>query len=507
MISSSLVIHRLADTPFEHYGTPYATYRIAVIFVFPSFQSFFFFSASSQAIDSFGGAGGIPYICYLFPNSLDMLFATNNLRASCSWCDRRVFFLFLTFLFLVIAALLSFHPTVGQLPRKLINHHPIPSHDRTDSASWTFDPTRDAENYGLSHAQCSSAFPKLYTSIHEMVARHSSNPIKQNHLDAKLTGNAAVTLPVKVMIFEGELFVTDDEGMTDYYGTRLFATLDSIHRALVAFPDRAQLPNCEFIISWGDQPAHGAPLWGYTKKDTPDYYDTWLMPDFGFFSWPEPKTGAYTKVRRAMKKLETDLPFEKKIPKLVWRGALLVEDRGKLLEQTQDKDWADVRTINWQDPKDLEENHVALPEHCRYMFIAHVSGLSWSGQGKYVRNCHSVVVSHTLEWREIYDSALVYSGPEQNAVRVADDWSDLEATMETLLVNTTAAEKIADNAQVMLRDRYLTPAAEACYWRKLIQGYASVSFEPELYEADGRTLRGVPYESFTLLRKIHWDAY
>ena len=436
-----------------------------------------------------------------------MLFPTNNLRASCSWCDRRVFFLFLTFLFLVIAALLSFHPTVGQLPRKVINNHPISSHDRTDSASWTFDPTRDAENYGLSDAQCSSAFPKLYTSIHEMVARHSSNPIKQKHLDAELTGNAAVTLPVKVMIFEGELFVTDDEGMTDFYGTRLFATLESIHRALVAFPDRAQLPNCEFIISWGDQPAHGAPLWGYTKKDTPDYYDTWLMPDFGFFSWPEPKTGAYTEVRRAMEKLETDLPFGKKIPKLVWRGALLVEDRGKLLEQSQDKDWADVRTINWQDPKDLEENHVALPEHCRYMFIAHVSGLSWSGQGKYVRNCHSVVVSHTLEWREIYDSALVYSGPEQNTVRVADDWSDLEATMETLLANTTAAEKIADNAQVMLRDRYLTPAAEACYWRKLIQGYASVSFEPELYEADGRTLRGVPYESFTLLRKIHWDAY
>lgn len=437
-----------------------------------------------------------------------LLFPTNNLRASCSWCDRRLFFLFITFLFLLIAALLSFHPTIGQFPRKLINHHPISSpHDRTDTASWTFDPIRDGENYGLSDAECSSAFPKLYTSIHEMVARHSSNPIKQNHLDAKLSGDAAVTLPVKVMIFEGEIFVTDDQGMTDFYGTRLFATLDSIHRALVAFPHRAQLPNCEFIISWGDQPAHGAPLWGYTKKDTPDYYDTWLMPDFGFFSWPEPKTGAYSEVRRAMKQLETDRPFEKKIPKLVWRGALLVEDRGKLLEQTQDKDWADVRTINWQDPKDLEENHVALPEHCRYMFIAHVSGLSWSGQGKYVRNCHSVVVSHTLEWREIYDAALVYSGPEQNAVRVADDWSDLDATMETLLANTTAAKKIADNAQVMLRDRYLTPAAEACYWRKLIQGYASVSFEPELYEADGRTLRGVPYESFTLLRKIRWDAY
>ena len=439
-----------------------------------------------------------------------MLFAT-HLRACSSCCDRRVFFLLLSSLFLLTAALLSFHPSVSQLPRQLIDKHisssSSSSHDPASSASWVFDPRKDGENYGLSEAQCSSAFPKLYTSIHEMVARHASNPIKESDMDVKMSGDHAVTLPVKVMIFEGEIFVVDDEGMTDYYGTRLFATLDSIHRALVAFPDRAQLPNCEFIISWGDQPAFGPPVWAYTKKDTPDYYNTWLMPDFGFFSWPEPKTGAYTEVRRAMKKLEADVPFEKKVPKLVWRGAALIDDRAKLLEQSKDKEWADVRSINWGDPKDLEEHHLALPEHCRYMFIAHVSGLGWSGQGKYIRNCHSIVVSHTLEWREIYDSALVYSGPEQNTVRVADDWSDLEATMTSLLANTTTAKTIADNAQTMLRDRYLTPAAEACYWRKLIQGYASVSFEPKLYEDDGKTLRGVPYESFTLLRKVHWDAY
>ena len=106
-----------------------------------------------------------------------------------------------------------------------------------------------------------------------------------------------------------------------------------------------------------------------------------------------------------------------------------------------------------------------------------------------------------------YHSALIYSRPEQNAVRVADDRFDLEATMKALIANTTMAKTIADNARDVLRDRYLTPAAEACYWRRLIQGYASVSLDPKLYEADGKTLRGVPYESFTLLRRVHWDAY
>ena len=429
------------------------------------------------------------------------------LHAGNFWRDRRVFFLSLLFLSFVALALLSFHPFARrQPPRQFLQSHTL-STDETTSASWLFDPIQDAENYGLSDAQCASAFPKLYPSIHEMVARHSSNPIQAKHLDTKMTGQHAVTLPVKAMIYQGELFVIDDQGMMEYYGTRLFATLDSLHRALVSFPHRKQLPSCEFIISWGDQPAHGPPVWAYTKKDTSDYYDTWLMPDFGFFSWPEPRTGAYTEVRRAMRKLDSNLAFENKVPKLVWRGARLVDDREKLLAQSQDKAWSDVRSINWEDKEDLEKHHLDLADHCRYMFVAHVSGFSWSGQGKYIRNCHSVVVSHTLEWREIYDSALVYSGPEQNAVRVADDWSDLGLTMEKLLGNITAAQKIADNAQTELRERYLTPAAEACYWRKLIQGYASVSFEPELYEADGRTLRGVPYESFTLLRKVHWDAH
>ena len=434
-----------------------------------------------------------------------MLLATNS-RASGSWCDRRVVSLSVGSLLILTAALLYFHPFTRQLPRRIISCE-IEPHDRAASASWTFDPAKDGENYGLADAQCSAAFPKLYSSIHEMVERHAENPIRAKDLDGKMTGENAVTAPVKAMIYEGELFVVSDEGMTDYYGTRLFATLDALHRALVSYPDRAQLPNCEFVISWGDKPALGVPVWGYTKKDTEEYYDTWLMPDFGFFSWPEPKTGAYTEVRRAMRKMEEDLPFEKKTPKLVWRGATLIEDRGKLLEASRDKDWADVRSINWEDKDDLKKNHLTLSEHCRYMFIAHVSGLSWSGQGKYIRNCHSVVVSHALEWREIYDSALVYEGPEQNAVRVADDWSDLGSTMESLRGNTTAAESIADNARAVLRDRYLTPAAEACYWRKLIRGYASVSFEPELYERDGETLRGVPYESFTLLRRVHWDAY
>lgn len=58
--------------------------------------------------------------------------------------------------------------------------------------------------------------------------------------------------------------------------------------------------------------------------------------------------------------------------------------------------------------------------------------------------------------------------------------------------------------------RYLTPAAEACYWRRLVRGWREVTFEPEFYHLaeDGKKKwRGVPFESYVLERRLEWDPY
>lgn len=59
------------------------------------------------------------------------------------------------------------------------------------------------------------------------------------------------------------------------------------------------------------------------------------------------------------------------------------------------------------------------------------------------------------------------------------------------------------------RQRYLASAAEVCYWRQLINGWAEVSFEPEFFkEVDGKKVwRGLPVESFLLERRLEWDPY
>jgi len=80
--------------------------------------------------------------------------------------------------------------------------------------------------------------------------------------------------------------------------------------------------------------------------------------------------------------------------------------------------------------------------------------------------------------------------------------------MTWLLDHPEEAAQIARNNVDKFRDRYLTPAAEACYWRKLIHEWAAHSaFEPEFYKmVDGqRVWRGVPFESVALMGGLEWD--
>ena len=76
--------------------------------------------------------------------------------------------------------------------------------------------------------------------------------------------------------------------------------------------------------------------------------------------------------------------------------------------------------------------------------------------------------------------------------------------MQYYLSHSEEAERIATEGVRTFRDRFLTPAAEACYWRKLIREYAKAqTWKPQLYKEitkkDGtRHLkrRGVSWERF-----------
>jgi hypothetical protein len=235
------------------------------------------------------------------------------------------------------------------------------------------------------------------------------------------------------------------------------------------------------------------------------------MPDFGYWSWPEVDTvGEYKDVRRRIFAKEEGLPFSDKKKQLLWRGSVSAnpEIRKALLDTVGGKSWANVKEISWADSrfqpnsKSNPSDNEVLPieDHCTYAFLVHTEGRSFSGRGKYLLNCKSVFITHKLTWLEAHHSALVSSGPDANYVEVDRDWSDLERKVEFLLDNPQSAERIAENSVKTLRDRYLTPAAESCYWRALVRKYGEVSqFAPILEKGrTGEKTRGSRFESWVL---------
>jgi hypothetical protein len=70
--------------------------------------------------------------------------------------------------------------------------------------------------------------------------------------------------------------------------------------------------------------------------------------------------------------------------------------------------------------------------------------------------------------------------------------------MDSLLQNPRKAERIATNNVKTFRERYLTPAAEACYWRGLWDGWAEVSRGDIEGDVPGYKW-GLRFETFLLL--------
>ena len=394
---------------------------------------------------------------------------------------------------------------------------PVPADE-----NWEFQAWRDAENYGLSDHQCETAFPKLFVEIDKSVARRGTN-ITFHDIDSQKQLNGMV----RAMVYNGQvcrffspvsdkcahtlqqLLIIHAEGL-EGFKSRGHATLHALNRALTSSPNRKLLPNIEFVLLIEDFSGENVPRWVYSKRDVEADNNVWLMPDFGYWSWPETGVSSYTKFRRRAMAIDEGIRedgdrigrinFQDKRKVLVWRGALRPNPlRQKLYDLAKGKKWADVQYINWDDKEDKKNKLLRMEEYCKYAFLAHVEGRSYSGRMKYLQNCRGVLVSHKLDWIEAHHGALVSGGPEQNYVEIRRDWSNLEDEIMHLIEHPQLAEQIAENSVKTFRDQYLTPAAEACYWRMLIKGWGKVSFEPQFYKDAKKTIwRGVPFESFVL---------
>ena len=131
--------------------------------------------------------------------------------------------------------------------------------------------------------------------------------------------------------------------------------------------------------------------------------------------------------------------------------------------------------------------------------------MTYSGRLRYFQHCRSIIITPRLKWNQFDSTQVAGIGPKQNIVYVKEDWSDLEKTVTWLLANPVEAERIANNTVTTFRDQYLTPAMEACYWRKLFRAWKQVTKpEPEFIPLEKR---GTRWESYMLMGKLEWEAH
>lgn len=104
-----------------------------------------------------------------------------------------------------------------------------------------------------------------------------------------------------------------------------------------------------------------------------------------------------------------------------------------------------------------------------------------------------------------------YPAEEANIVFVDPDWKDLEQTVQWLQAHPKIAEGIARRQRELVSEGgYLSPAAETCYWRSLIRGWAQVVRPNETMwgkmDVEGlKNGEGIRWETFSLTEKESWD--
>ncbi|KAB8339339.1 hypothetical protein FH972_022272 [Carpinus fangiana] len=354
------------------------------------------------------------------------------------------------------------------------------------ATNWTFDVARDGRNLGLTDDHCDAAFPDLYQEIDRAKTWHKANK-PRGVITEEDINQYDDRAQLRVMIYEGQ----------------------AMYRAIAAMPNPHLLPNIEFTIDTHDDGRDGGPrgtIWTYCRHSDARGEANWVMPDFGFWSFPTDTVGSYNEFRSKVKLTEEEGDYSSKIDRIFWRGqeGNGGEVRRMLIQAAEDKPWSDVQWLTWGAEGSIAQMH----DHCRYKYTAHTEGVTWSGRLRYLQNCNNVVITHKLDYFAHYYPLIVTSGPNQNIVEVERDYSDLQEKMESLINNPEMAQQIAARSVDVFRDRYLTPAAEACYWRRMFRTWKEIQgFEPRIWtdgrpgEEGPRRWRGVSWEQYSVTGK------
>ncbi|CAO2648504.1 Nn.00g077710.m01.CDS01 [Neocucurbitaria sp. VM-36] len=356
----------------------------------------------------------------------------------------------------------------------------------------------------LEDEECRSSFPSLFADIDSSVARGKFSFSKS---DPDYKGL------VQGQIKDGKLYILTaaSDTLPEILHQRT-AILSQIHRALLTSP--SPLPDTYFAVCINDVPKNNT--WAFARPNKQSKYNTWLMPSFASWSWPKTNLGTMDDVLGRIEAVEMELKWEEKLDKVIWRGTAWFNPIGHpnlrkdLLKATRENEWADVEALS---TAGNATNSLKIEDFCRYKYVLYTEGVTYSGRLPFHQACGSVLITAPLTW--VTTSALllrpidadnlmssfedrvksyrargsekssstqqailnpVATWQEANAIYVKPDFSNLESVILLLRSHPEVAQRLAQSQQErFVRQGYLSLAAETCYWRVLIRGWATVA--------------------------------
>ena len=122
--------------------------------------------------------------------------------------------------------------------------------------------------------------------------------------------------------------------------------------------------------------------------------------------------------------------------------------------------------MNWRRPNTFK----TLQEHCKYSYLMHTEGASYSARLKYIMLCSSAVILPRPWYSEFFYHMIE---PWYHVVPVARNLKDLQGTLKYLLHRPALGRRIGKEGAAFV-ERILSPENIRCYYGAMLMTYAHV---------------------------------
>lgn len=167
------------------------------------------------------------------------------------------------------------------------------------------------------------------------------------------------------------------------------------------------------------------------------------------------------------------LPFERKKPLLVWRGAAHQIQRQKFLEQYHHLSCVDVGCVHEKSRnKPYHRAYLTIPEQLKYKYILSIEGNDVATNLKWIMYSNSLCFMTVPK----YETWLMEGALQANVHYVAlrDDYSDLEEKIDFYERYPEAALEIIQNAQIWMQ-QFMNKEEELLVSLLVMQKYFQLS--------------------------------